>query len=474
MPFPRVAIAFGSLSLVLAFATPSFANGRFPAANQLVVHPGDPNTLIVRATFGLLVSHEQGKNPRLVCDVIIGAAAVVDPGVALFGDGTFLVAAPEGLAVSRDNACSFPFIGGELANQRFIDVSVDHTNPLRALALSATRRDDGTENVRVFETTNAGATWAAISSGLDPNVLVTTLDVAPSNGQRVYLSGNRVVSGKLEGFVGRSDDGGKTFVYATANYAKATQIYIAGVDPLDADLLYLRTYFTDAGPSSLVVSRDGGKTFEIALTIQSNMSGFALSPDGSRVAIAGLQTGVTVAARPLGPDAGPLSMTFEEHSPLPMRCLGWTGNKLFGCGSGVPLGCGNGDGQFLLGSSEDEGRTWNTVIPLMADIGAPNPDCADDTPSKKVCGPIYPTLQKLLTCPYVKLDAGTKDAAPEAGDAGTTKPPPDNCDCGVVGSPAPITPVGMFGLGVAGLGATGLGVRRIVRRKRARAARRSR
>jgi MYXO-CTERM domain-containing protein len=468
MKLSRIAVFFGSLSACLALATPSLANGRFPAANQLIVHPHDPNTVLLRATFGILFSHEAGKNSRLICDQIIGAASVVDPGVGFFDDGSIMVAAPVGLGISTDNGCSFQFVGGELADQRFIDVTSDRGNPKRALALSATQKSDGTENVRVFESTDNGRTWAVVSTGLEQNALVTTLDVAPSNSQRVYLSGNRVVGGALEGFVARSDDGGRNFTYVKADFPNANQIYIAAIDPFDADLVYLRTYGTDAGPSHLVVTRDGAKTFAIATTINSNMSGFALSPDGSRVAIAGLQTGVAVASRPAPLDAGGgLGMVFEEHSPLPMRCLGWEGNKLYGCGSGVPVGCGTGDGQFLLGDSTDEGRTWNTLIPLLSDILEPDPSCAAGTPSKAVCTVNFPATHNLFTCPFT-VDAGADAADAGAADAGPQRPPPlDDCSCSVVGG-GPGGSVAAVGAGLGALGLSVFALRRRSRKKRSK------
>jgi hypothetical protein len=464
MKFRQFALFFASLTACLTLVASASANGRFPAANQLVVHPTDPNTFMVRATFGLLITHDRGQSFHLVCDSIIGSASTVDPGVGYFGNGAIVVAAPLGLAVSQDNACSFGFQSGDLANLRFIDVSADKTNPAHALALSATAGANGTESVRIFETQDNGVTWASISTGLDPNAVVTTLDLAPSNPQRVYMSGARVNGSLLEGFVATSNDGGRTFTYAVADFPNAQQIYIAAVDPLDADLLYLRTYQSEIGPSHLIVSRNGGKTFEIATTIKSNMSGFALSPDGSRVAIAGLQTGVQVATRP-DAETGPLTMKFESRSNLPMRCLGWEGDHLYGCGSGLPVGCGTGDGQFLVGQSEDEGRTWTPVIRLLADIQEPNPGCAPESPSATICSKSWPALHAQLTCPFP--DAGPVDSG-KPRDAGPPAPPPpfDDCSCAVPGSGAGTQ---ALGIGFVLLGAGAFGVRRVqARRRRAR------
>src|SRR3954462_11155284 len=39
----------------------ALANGRYPAASQLVVDPNDPKHLVVSATFGFLDSRDDGK-----------------------------------------------------------------------------------------------------------------------------------------------------------------------------------------------------------------------------------------------------------------------------------------------------------------------------------------------------------------------------------------------------------------------------
>jgi MYXO-CTERM domain-containing protein len=451
-------VLFTAAALVPAVAS---ANGRFPSANQIAFNPKDPQSMILRTTFGLLRSHNRGKNVNLICDSIIGAASVVDPGVAITSDGSYIVAAPDGLAVSHDDGCGFPFMGGALAKERFIDAAVDHQNPARAVALTATTdpASPGTEHVQVFETQDNGVTWAAVGVALDPNQIVTTIDVAPSNPLRLYMSGNTIQGSKLQGFIATSVDAGKTWQRYAWDFPRAAQLYIAGVDPVDEQLLYVRTYFSDNGPSSLLVSHDGGKTFGVAVTVDALLTGFALSPDGSRVAIGSPKHGVMVANRVVASgaaDGGP-SMTFEQHASDAIFCLGWEGDTLFGCGFGVEKGCGTGTGEFMLASSADEGKTWSTLVPSLGAIEPPAATCAADSPSTKVCGPDWPRMHAILECGF-RLDAGA-DAA-DSGDAGTPRSParPDECSCRMVGDPA----VRSHGGGVAVV----VGVLALLRRRR--------
>ena len=50
------------VALLSAFCSSAtaWANGRFPRADQLVAVPGEPAELVLRTTFGLLVSHDAG------------------------------------------------------------------------------------------------------------------------------------------------------------------------------------------------------------------------------------------------------------------------------------------------------------------------------------------------------------------------------------------------------------------------------
>src|SRR5438105_4730872 len=119
----RIALfVFGSL---LSFSAMAEANGRYPFGNQLIVHPHNPNVIMVRTTFGLLLSDDHGASFRWICESLIGFTNGQDPGVGMFGDGAYAVAGYNGLYISHDNACSFPTIGGVAANQYVIDIAVD-------------------------------------------------------------------------------------------------------------------------------------------------------------------------------------------------------------------------------------------------------------------------------------------------------------------------------------------------------------
>src|SRR6478735_6866224 len=94
---------------VLAASAPSRANGRFPAASHLVVQPGAPETMVLRATFGFLVTHDAGATWHWVCERAVGFSGVQDPAVQLTTRGALLAGMFEGLAVSPHGGCDFTF-----------------------------------------------------------------------------------------------------------------------------------------------------------------------------------------------------------------------------------------------------------------------------------------------------------------------------------------------------------------------------
>ena len=54
-------------ALLLAPA-PAFANGRFPASNQIVFSPSDPCLIVLRTTYGILPSHDNGNSWQFICE----------------------------------------------------------------------------------------------------------------------------------------------------------------------------------------------------------------------------------------------------------------------------------------------------------------------------------------------------------------------------------------------------------------------
>ncbi|HEV3194140.1 MAG TPA: hypothetical protein VGY54_26730, partial [Polyangiaceae bacterium] len=99
---------------VLIVAPSASANGRFPAANRIVLSPTNPDLIVVRATYGILPSSDHGKSWAFLCEDALGVSpmAIVDPLLELTA-GNALVSgvSPQGLDVSLDTGCTWSCAG---------------------------------------------------------------------------------------------------------------------------------------------------------------------------------------------------------------------------------------------------------------------------------------------------------------------------------------------------------------------------
>jgi hypothetical protein len=321
----------------LAAATAS-ANGRFPAANQLVVDRDDAAHIVVRTTFGIVATTDAGKTWRFVCEEKIGFSGTYDPAIAIAG--SVLATLPDGLARSADRGCSFARVGEK---RPMVDLASDGARVVAVgPGLVATSIDRGLTFNAVF----------TLESDLEP----ATIDLAASRPDRWYLSG--VGPFKQFGSVFRSDDAGKTFTESTFDMRGARMPYIAAVDPRDADVVWLRL--------------DGD------------------TQDGARVAVGGPSDGLWTASTN--------DLVFTRVSDVRVRCLTWTAAGLWACGDdaadGFTVGLSRDEGrtfapQLRLSQLEPLACTrpacdaaWSALAPLIQprDAGADAEVPAIDAP----------------------------------------------------------------------------------------------
>src|ERR687888_242328 len=89
----RALLAGTLLAFVLAGAgaTASRANGRLPALVNVRFQPNSSDTIIVAATFGLLISRDGGQSFRWVCEMAVGYGGIngsnFDPDYAVNSEG---------------------------------------------------------------------------------------------------------------------------------------------------------------------------------------------------------------------------------------------------------------------------------------------------------------------------------------------------------------------------------------------------
>ncbi|MEZ4405869.1 MAG: MYXO-CTERM sorting domain-containing protein [Polyangiales bacterium] len=398
MTLRSVALALG-LALLPVRAR---ANGRFPFAQQVVLGPGARSDVVVlRTTFGLLVSRDAGATFHWVCEDSMFFPYVpglmVDPAVEVTAEGRVALSFESGVHSFTD--------GCAVRRQA---ATADHD----VIDLAATPSGDTLYGVE----STAGSPSYVLRGGVDlelsrvgaplAGMRFATVEVAPSDARRVYLSAVEDTT-RVPRLL-RSDDGGDTVRALTVPESLLGDgAYVSGVDPTNPDALFVRAVVGFG--SDLLRSTDGGASFHRVATTRDAMLGFAISDDGRTVWYGSQAEGLYRST-----DGGE---SFERVNPLPTLCLRQHAGALWACTDWISQ-------PWALGRSMDGGATFTPVL-RFSEVAGP-PECASRDEGAAICVERWPLLQSMLTDPEPPPDAGLRDAAVEDDTAPTdVAPTPD-------------------------------------------------
>lgn len=404
----RRRVAALSLALVAALSSASRgarANGRFPQAQEFHQAP-DPNgaLMVVRATFGFIVSVDRGQRWEYWCEDALQYPDGYDPPLTYTADGTVLVALQNGLLSTRDG-CSFrrqPDL--ESLNVKDLASSPDGRV---TWAIAATRSVQSES--RVARSTDQGLTFEFVGERFE-GVTLETIEVAASDPQRLYATGTLDSDGTAVLF--RSVDGGARWVRAGAGFGQASGVYVSGVDARRPEVVYLRATAAvrDMDASSggtadvLFRSDDGGETLREVLRTRGPMRGFGLSDDGRRLWAGGPEEGVWRSVDGATP---------TRFSDEPVDCLRWSAGALWACRVFTP-------GGPLVLRSDGEGA-FATVL-SASELGGPPTRCAPGTVTSGICPSRWSVVRTTL------LRTAGMDASSDRGTV-VDAPRPSDCGC---------------------------------------------
>jgi MYXO-CTERM domain-containing protein len=356
-----------------------FANGAFPSVSQLLADPADADHLVLRSTFGVLVSRDRGTTWDWICEAGMGYADL-EPPMALMPGGAILLAIPQGVSRGDPSGCDFEPAKGIDAN--VVDLTRIPEEPGSALAVSIA----GTVS-QLWKSSDDGVSFAPLGPPLD-GLIAATVDSAPSDSKVVYVSG---IDG-TRGVLLRSSDQGHTFEsFPVPDTSTGRRPYIAAVAPQDADTVYVRLIGVQG---ELEVTHDGGKSFTTVLQTSAPVQGFALSPDGTSILASNSYDGTFRAST--GDEQ------FEKVACTGRTCLSWSDSGLFGCGDDVVDG-------YLIGQSEDRGTTFQGALDLSCIRGPVQ--CDATTTVGAVCENVWPLVQAQIGA----LECAPKEVAPYTG-----------------------------------------------------------
>src|SRR5258705_9734917 len=373
----------------MAAAGPARANGRFPAANLVAFDPGDPSHLVVSTTFGLLESRDRGGSFSWICESALGIAGQQDTMVAITRTGALVAATFDGIVTSGDG-CAF-FFAPELAGQIVPDLSLSRSTPDEVLAFHMIGLSNDRYDSQIVRSGDDGRTWTNLGPPLAPEVLPLSIDIAPADRSRVYLSGRLGSADAYSSVLLRSSDGGEAFERILVPDTNVDRMaYIAAVHPLDPDRVYVRV--DDTAGDGLLWSEERGETLRKRFTAAGRLLGFALSPDGARIALGGPSDGTWT-----GPTE---DASFERRSDVGPSCLAWNADGLYACADARQAG-------FSLGLSRDEGATFDPLFQFASLCGRSS--CGDATQVGRLCPEQWDNASTALGAPCG--DAGPPPAA---------------------------------------------------------------
>ena len=396
-----------------ALTTIAEANGRPPGTSTITFQPGRESTVYAGMSFGLLISKDNGATWSWMCEDALPYGGMYDPDYALLDSGTVFATTFDGLKENRDGCVYGPTVlappGPDL---KFF--STITRGPDNALYVASSDPTDS----KIYKSTDEGVTFPTSSN---PGVLgewYLTLEVAPSDATRLYLTSFRFVQGpngtEKRFFLYKSTDGAMTWTSLPVTdftLKSNSQLEIVGIAKTNADLVYARVVLEDNAMSDAIYkSTNGGANWTRIYGMPASLA-FVVRANGHLV-VATKATGSF-----LSTDQG---STWSPLTGAPhINCLAenragevWACTQNYGA-AGVPK-----DGYGIMKSTDLV--TWSPLL-RYEDITAPVA-CAETTLQYQKCDrPANGFAGWCGLCEQLGCDP-KRTCAPPADDAPVGKP----------------------------------------------------
>lgn len=277
--------AYVAVALLAALAATAEANGRPPQSVKLEFRPGSEQDLLLGVTFGLMVSHDNAATWRWMCESAVGFEGTFDPDYEYSSSGTIFATTFDGLRYTRDG-CVWSGVPAPLDTWLVTSVAIAPDGTLYAGAADPVRGST------IMRSTDDGASWQPTASLDQTYDWFETLEVAPGDSQRLYVTGYRLGGAEpRRKLLHRSLDGGASWeALPTTAFVGTTfsDLRLMAIDPTDPDVVYLKMTFATKGVHEALFRTSnwsrplamGGPTWTQVMLIEASISSVVVRSNG--------------------------------------------------------------------------------------------------------------------------------------------------------------------------------------------------
>lgn len=353
---PRNALGFLGVCVAALCATgQARANGAFPDSGQLLLPPLRPNEITLGTNFGLLGTDDGGATWYWTCE---STNATLGRLYQQLPSGRILGISNSGLITTDDGGCSWQVAGTPGEGAIALDAFPDRADPEHILVTTADPESGFARSVH--ESFDGGRTFGAALFSVEPDEILTGVEIARSDSNIVLISSYRYSLDDptvLRPRLARSTNSGRDWtvldLYPQVGDAKPA---IIAIDPSDPDTIFLRLRNTAIG-DRLAVSHDAGRTVTTPVHVAGNLSAFLQREQGDLL-VAGIEQQAGVAFRSL--DGG---KTFEPWTvALRLRALAERDGTVYAAADNFVDG-------IALVRMTDDGATWDPLLKFSDVVG---------------------------------------------------------------------------------------------------------
>jgi hypothetical protein len=382
---------------------------------RTVLWEGANQTLLV-ANRGFIVGDPTQQNWQLMCNEALQVSTSDRVDVAVLPAGRLLATTPLGLLESGDGGCSWQ-MQAQVGAWQSTSLAQSPSDPTHLYLATYARGETG-----LRASSDGGETWRLLLPAADTDFL-RYVQIARGDEQRLYMAKVSFGTGRYVYHVMRSDDAGETWrEFPVALGDDEIDLEILGVSPFDPQLVIAKAHADDqvARKERLLVSRDGGQTFETPIMLHV-LTAVAWSADRKTLWLA--------------TDDGLYRSTDDAHSFERVgiidlvSCVIEHEGRLLACGWYEGLAAGNPG----IGVSADGGETFQDWMQLN-EVLQPL-QCDTSTPTGMICEALWTDWQREILGPTALGSAtgGQGGMSVAAGSGGM----PDTSVAGRSGAPAP-------------------------------------